>query len=206
MKPRIEQKLEIKKSEYFAMMNWIKLKGGKIIFPERIICSTYFDNFKRDMFFDTNEGLIPRKKIRIRTYNTRNFLNSNSKYNLEIKLTTENKRYKEIRKDIEPLKFINQGIHDCLYGICLPLIEISYTREYFKIENFRLTIDKDIVYRTPFNGKDNFNNDINDDYYVVEIKTDINQDDDYIRNLFEFPRSKFSKYERGVEALYKTLI
>ena len=61
MKPRIEQKLEINKSEYISVINWLKLKGAKILYPERIICSTYFDNFKREIFFDTNEGLIPRK-------------------------------------------------------------------------------------------------------------------------------------------------
>ena len=47
------------------------------------------NNFKKEMFHDSLEGLTPRKKIRIRTYETDNFLHSDSSYALEIKLTTE---------------------------------------------------------------------------------------------------------------------
>ena len=99
---------------------------------------------------------------------------------------------------------MNEGIHDNLYGSCFPIIEISYKRDYFKLENFRVTIDRDIIYK-PINNIKNFAYEqIADNYFVLEIKADINQDLNYIRNLFEFPRSKFSKYERGIEAFYET--
>ena len=36
-----------------------------------------------------------------------------------------------------------------------------------------------------------------------EIKADINTDLSYLLNNFNFPRSKFSKYERGLDSLLK---
>ena len=40
-----------------------------------------------------------------------------------------------------------------------------------------------------------------DPSYVLEIKASIDQDKDLLRNFFDFPRSKFSKYERAFECL-----
>ena len=89
MIPRIEQKLEIKKNHYLDLLRWIHHKGGKPLYPERKICSRYFDNNNMQMYFDTVEGIIPRKKIRIRTYGSDNFNSTNNQYFLEIKMTTE---------------------------------------------------------------------------------------------------------------------
>ena len=46
----------------------IKKNGGNEIFKERKISSLYFDNKNYDMFLDSEEGVLPRKKIRIRNY------------------------------------------------------------------------------------------------------------------------------------------
>ena len=54
------------------------------------------------MLKDTLEGILPRKKIRIRTYGCDEFEESNS-YSLEIKLSRENDRFKKIEKDINRL-------------------------------------------------------------------------------------------------------
>ena len=93
MIPRIEQKLELNKNHYLDLLNWINHAGGKILYPERIICSRYFDNKNMQMYFDTVEGIVPRKKIRIRTYGSNNFSFSNN-YSLEIKMSTEYNRLK----------------------------------------------------------------------------------------------------------------
>ena len=60
MIPRIEQKLEINKYHYIDFLEWFHLKKGKILYPERIICSRYFDNANFKMYYDTNEGLVPK--------------------------------------------------------------------------------------------------------------------------------------------------
>ena len=66
MIPRIDQTLEIKKNHYLDLLRWIHHKGGKTLYPERKICSRYFDNNNMQMYLDTVEGIIPRKKIRVR--------------------------------------------------------------------------------------------------------------------------------------------
>ena len=84
MIPRIEQKIELNKSNYLDLLKWMKFKGAKVLYPERIICSRYFDNKNMQMYYETIEGIVPRQKIRIRTYGSRKFLNSNKSYSLEI--------------------------------------------------------------------------------------------------------------------------
>ena len=66
MIPRIEQKTEINKIHYLDLLKWIKSKKGAILYPERIICSRYIDNKNMQIYFETIEGIVPRKKIRIR--------------------------------------------------------------------------------------------------------------------------------------------
>ena len=203
MIPRIEQKLEINKFHYIDLMKWIKYNGGRILYPERVICSRYFENNNMQMYFDTIEGIIPRKKIRIRTYGSDNFISSNNQYSLEIKISTEHTRYKETNSNIILESLLKHGYYDNLYGICKQLVDISYVREYFLVENIRVTIDKEIKYKL-INPNNNFKKlFFEDQNYVFEIKADINTNISYLLNNFDFPRSRFSKYERALDSLLK---
>ena len=203
MIPRIEQKLELNKHHYLDLLKWIDHNGGKVLYPVSIICSRYFDNNNMQMYFDTVEGIIPRKKIRIRTYGSDDFYSSNNKYSLEIKMSTEHSRYKKINSNINLGSLLKDGYFDKLYGICNQLIDISYVREYFLVKNIRVTIDKEIKYRLI-----NLNNSFKKSYfedqsYVFEIKADIDTNLSYLSNSFDFPRSRFSKYERALDSLLK---
>ena len=40
------------------------------IYNKRFINSLYYDTKQRDMFYHSEEGVLPRKKIRIRWYNS----------------------------------------------------------------------------------------------------------------------------------------
>ena len=68
---RIEKKLFIKKENFFEFKKKLVSIGAKKIYKSRTINSLYFDNFKKEMFHDSLEGLTPRKKIRIRHYNSK---------------------------------------------------------------------------------------------------------------------------------------
>ena len=194
MKQRIEEKLELKKSEYIHFIKWLFDRGGQYLFPERIICSRYYDTYDLKMLEDTLEGIQPRKKIRIRTYGNRNFEKS-SIFSLEIKLSKENNRYKEIKKNINKTFYEENGIYDKDYGICFPVMDISYLREYFVLDGIRITIDKDIRYAY----KKKINPDVySDEFYVAEIKAEASTNKDFLLNNFDFPRTRFSKYERGM--------
>ena len=146
------------------------------------------------MLEDTLEGIQPRKKIRIRTYGDHNFEKS-SFFSLEIKSSKENNRYKEIKKNINKTIYEENGIYDKDYGICFPVMDISYLREYFVLDGIRITIDKDIRYA--YIKK--INTDVySDEFYVAEIKADASTNKDFLLNNFDFPRTRFSKYERGM--------
>ena len=202
MNKRFEHKLELKKSDYLKFLRWLNKRNANILHQERIICSRYFDTFDFKMFRDTLEGIQPRKKLRIRTYGSYIFEESKEKYNLEIKSNIDNDRFKEIKKDIELSNYTN-SYYLKGYGLCYPKIDIAYLREYYKIDGIRLTIDTNINY---------FFKDIiqiiqkskqNDNTFVVEIKASANSDIDFLLNNFNFTRTRFSKYERGINRYLK---
>ena len=206
MNPRIEQKIPFNIFDYPSILKWIKDNKGKILFPKRIITSRYFDNFKLEMFHETQEGIIPRKKIRIRNYGSRKLNELKNDFSFEYKLSTDNMRLKNEKKIInnnEFLKFSSFGIEDKKYGTCFPILDISYEREYFLVKDIRLTIDTSIEY----DGKSNFLKEnlnqifLKDKVCVCEIKCEFNYESNKLLNDFPFQRIQFSKYERGIELL-----
>ena len=54
---RIEEKLNINKSNLGAFEKWIADKEAKKIYPDRIIKSIYFDNESLDMHYESEEGV-----------------------------------------------------------------------------------------------------------------------------------------------------
>ena len=63
------------------------------LYPSRIINSIYFDTINLDFFHDSEEGISPRKKVRVRYYN-----NNFEDLNLEIKYTNSFWRTKYVKK------------------------------------------------------------------------------------------------------------
>ena len=61
MSYRIEKKLFIQKENFVEFKKKIIEKGAKKIFKDREINSLYFDNFKKEMFRDSLEGLTQEK-------------------------------------------------------------------------------------------------------------------------------------------------
>jgi len=206
MNPRIEQKIPFDIIDYPSILKWIKDNKGTILFPRRIITSRYFDNFRLEMFHETQEGIIPRKKIRIRNYGTRKLNELKNHFSFEYKLSTDNIRFKNEKKIINYNQFLelsNFGIEDKNYGTCFPIIDISYEREYFFVKDIRLTLDTSIEYDGSSNFlKENLNQIfVKDKVCVCEIKCEFNYEANKLLNDFPFQRSQFSKYERGIELL-----
>ena len=65
---RIEEKLYIKEQNLIEFKDFISKKSPQKLFTPRKIESLYFDNVNLDMYNDSVEGIVPRKKIRIRKY------------------------------------------------------------------------------------------------------------------------------------------
>jgi len=191
---RIEEKLTIDNYKIVDFKSYLSKKTAKQIYHPRKIESLYFDNINYDMYTDSIEGLTPRKKIRIRNYPGAN----DGKIYLETKISSVEGRFKT-RKTIDGNKFkelkIN-GIFDPQYGLCRPCLYVTYYREYFKIDDIRISIDNNINYKL-FSG----NICKNDTNSVIEIKTTINKNLDELIKEFPFQRNRFSKYCNAVEKI-----
>jgi len=192
---RKEIKFCLDKSKIQKFLEWIENKGAKKMYQERFINSVYFDNNQFLMYQDSIEGVVPRKKIRLRSYNKKN------DYLIEKKISSPEGRFKLSKNFFNHKDIFQKGVMDNQYGICKPKIIVSYVRNYFSFKNFRITLDKEIYY-SKFNNSLNSSIKVKDQEFVAEVKgIDLNQD--FFDHYFPFISSRFSKYCRGVDLIYK---
>ena len=201
---RKENKSTLNDGKLSTLIRWIFQNNGGILFPERIVNSIYFDNRNLNMYFESVEGVLPRKKIRLRLYKSENYLkNFINNTNLEFKISSVEGRYKiSKRQMIKGIKKTQFSIHDKDYGLCKPVLNVTYLRTYYKINGIRLTIDRKINYKKikfskilPYTIQDKLN--------VVELKYSNSKLDNKILDLFPFQFNRFSKYCRGIEFTQK---
>ena len=191
---RIEEKLYIKSENLLDFKDFLYKNSAKNLYETRKIKSLYFDNLNLEMYTDSIEGNVPRKKIRIRNYPQ----NTDDKYYLETKNSSVEGRYKKrtiiSKKEVSDLK--KNGIFDNQYGSCFPTFIVSYSREYILYKGVRVSIDHNIKYESFKN-----NSHIVDNKIIVEVKTSINQEMDYLIKNLHYQRIRFSKYCYAVESL-----
>ena len=189
---RKEKKYRVTKFEAKELFNVLFDKGMKLLHETRVINSIYFDNNSRDMFYHSEEGVVPRKKIRIRWYN------NSSKFTLEKKISSVEGRFKTSSK-LDKIKSISQIenniMYDKMYGNLHPSLKISYSRTYYIFKNMRVTFDKNIIYN---DFRLNSLISQQDPENVIEIKIPIEFDDDIVEKFMPYPTSRFSKYCRGI--------
>ena len=191
---RVEEKLLINKYQITEFKSFLSEKKANKPYPPRIIKSLYFENSKDEMYRDSIEGSTPRKKIRIRNYPN----SQNSFFYLETKISSAEGRYKT-SKNIDKKAYdeiLNIGIYDYQYGVCSPKIYVTYKREYYKINDVRISIDEEIKYSL-FTGREiGYDNNS-----IVELKSSFSKDRDNLINDFPFQRTRFSKYCNGFEKI-----
>jgi len=189
---RIEKKIFIKKEQLLEFKKFLFKKNIKQIYKPRIVESIYFDNCDKKIYFDSLEGLSPRKKIRIRYYPEKKI----KEYFLEYKISSVEGRFKKNNKiSLDHFNYLlNFGIFDNSYGICKPNLVVSYTREYFAKDDVRVTYDANINYNLfKKNTKKNDHN------IIVELKTSIKKNLNHLIKEFPFQEIRFSKYCNGIE-------
>ncbi len=193
---RIEKKIFIKKINLAEFKKALFNSGVKTLFQNRKVQSIYFDNINKQMYLDSIEGLTPRKKIRVRNYPD----TSDVSYKLETKISSVEGRHKIAKKISDDYfkKIKSDGLFDPKYGVCMPLLNVIYEREYLKKDDIRITIDTDITYNI-------HNNEVTkkDENIIVELKTSKNKDIDDIFEKFPYQEIRFSKYCNGIELLNK---
>tara|TARA_B100001250_G_C19708398_1_gene748002 strand:- start:46 stop:642 length:597 start_codon:yes stop_codon:yes gene_type:complete len=194
---RRELKLKIDQKNLRLFRDWLNQNNFIPLHKKRLVHSIYFDNLNMHMFFHSIEGLVPRKKIRIRNYDTENY--DQSKNFLEKKISSVENRFKISKSTSDTINLLKFGIFDKDYGICKPVVRVSYLREYFKYSNLRVTIDTNICYKK-------FNRIVSkpwkkDRRIAVEIKCSSDISLEYIFNKFPFEQIRFSKYTNAVESV-----
>jgi SPX domain protein involved in polyphosphate accumulation len=189
---RKEKKFRVTVSEFHKLQSLLQQRGMKALFKSRIINSVYLDTVDMNMFHDSEEGVLPRKKVRIRWYDESESLA------LENKTSSIEGRFKVTSNlDIRftDKKLIRRNRMDAQYGLIQPILKVSYERSYFELNKMRITFDKNITYQYLRHAN-------NRKYYeperVVEIKIPIKCSDDYVEKHIPYPTARFSKYSRGI--------
>ncbi len=195
---RKEEKLNFAKSQLLNLYSWISKNEGIKIYDDRLVSSTYFDNETMQMFKDSEEGTVPRKKIRIRSYDKLEHKIGSSAF--EVKRSSVEGRYKTSTKNYELEKIFKFGYFDKEYGVLHPKVRVTYLRSYYKVSNVRLTIDKEITY-IKLNNQNKEINKSDEKDIIVEVKSDDQVSTEYLYKKFSFERVRFSKYCRAVNAL-----
>lgn len=189
---RKEKKYQLTKSEMVQVKKRLFLLGMKELFTTRTVNSCYFDTKNLSFHHDSEEGVLPRKKVRIRWYNDEKNYKKEIKYSSiegRYKYSDINKPFKD-KKDIFSIKYLDKN-----YGEITPTVFVKYKRDYFIINRIRLTFDSEIIYQ---NLKSISKYTFQDSECVMEIKAPISCDDDYIKKLINHSTSRFSKYSRGI--------
>ena len=194
---RIERKLSLNNSNIFNLKSIFYKKDFKKIFPDRFIFSCYFDTIDYQMYKDSIEGTVPRKKIRLRSYN-KLFV---SNIFFEMKINSVEGRFKSVKKVSNHKSILERGYFDCDYGICYPKLLVKYKRTYLKKKNVRLTIDTNVSFsKYDKNKSPYFSNFEKND--CAEIKcNNINELNEL--NLDQIQIIRNSKYCNGVNELLR---
>ena len=188
---RKEIKFKLTKSELYILKNNLLKRGMRQIYPNRTINSCYFDTENLKMFHESEEGVLPRKKIRFRWYSNKFICNK------EIKISSIEGRYKIIHTEnaISSISLKSHRFFEKDYGMLNSRLIVSYKREYFLYKDLRITFDTDIQYE---NIKSKCQPIFKENECVVEVKTDHNTSGDYIEKFINIQPSRFSKYCRGI--------
>ena len=177
--------------------NFIVKNNLKCLFPDRIVESIYFDTNDFKFFNLSEEGITPRKKIRIRGYN------NNKLDNLEVKITNNYFREKITFNDfnLDDFKLHSELKKIGINEIVEKKIRIKYLRSYFLLKGVgRVTIDRNIEFFLP---SLNFHHSKKTNEIVLEVKIQNDKfDKNDIEKIINFREIRYSKYCNGINSLY----
>lgn len=216
---RYERKYEIQLSRSKSIEIFLLLNGFREVFHERIVNSLYYDDFNFGLYFESQNGLSTRKKIRVRYYD-----GFPSKAIIENKIRKgeqNNKKFFELQNiNSNLIPMFNGSGHQNKYiidvpksidNIYHPVVLISYKRKYFisRDSQVRATLDKKITFfkSSTKNNKILIKGKRNLDHDILELKYDSNYYPESselmkIYNEFNLILSRSSKYCKSISKLY----
>lgn len=189
---RKEKKYRLTYSDMLTLKAKLKGHGMTPLYPARFISSCYFDTHDLRLYEESEEGVLPRKKIRVRWYN------KNNSFTKEVKVSSIEGRFKytERLSSLSSFSELNDmTFFDQVYGSLKPAIVVSYEREYYSLGTLRVTFDSQIKYT---DCRLQTLPSYRDDECVMEVKVPIDCEDDYIESIISHSTARFSKYSRGL--------
>ena len=193
----MKKKIALDKSNFSHFRNLILTDNFKKVFPDRNIYSCYFDTVDYQMYQDSIEGTVPRKKIRLRSYNK---ILCDEVF-FEIKINSVEGRFKTVKKINDYKNIMNKGFFDPNYGICYPKLIVRYKRSYLQKKNIRVTLDENISF-SRYNKSNKFIFSKYNNYDCAEIKCKTLDDlDEFDLNQVQTIRN--SKYCNGINEILK---
>ena len=211
---RQEFKKSFDSKYYSSFKSQISSLGFKSQFEKRTVTSIYFDTFNLDFYQESQEGLSPRKKIRIRWYDSEKFVSK-----LEVKETLSCSRRKFVRSlgknEMEYMETVRANrthsppiIFPEFSTLLYPILQVSYEREYFigNDSEQRCTLDSRINFKplmlTRFMSNASRETTLSKDQNnVLELKTPDKPAKSDFWMVFKSQNSRYSKYCCGVEQL-----
>lgn len=195
--------LKMKRQEYKFLVNRLELNvlkrkfNLKKKFEPRKINSYYFDTLFLKDFIDSEEGTVPRKKLRFRWYGK--FLSNEG--NFEIKITEDLIRKKKKIK-IKNFKLeINSLLREFNFKYH-PIVKVSYNRDYYNSKSFNIDMNYDTNITYERVGKDyNSTSIVKDLNNIFEIKDDLQKSPDRFLKDLNHTRTRFSKYSEAIKKL-----
>jgi hypothetical protein len=193
----------MKRQEYKFLVNRLELNvlkrkfNLKKKFEPRKINSYYFDTLFLKDFIDSEEGTVPRKKLRFRWYGK--FLSNEG--NFEIKITEDLIRKKKKIK-IKNFKLeINSLLREFNFKYH-PIVKVSYNRDYYNSKSFNIDMNYDTNITYERVGKDyNSTSIVKDLNNIFEIKDDLQKSPDRFLKDLNHTRTRFSKYSEAIKKL-----
>lgn len=190
---RIEEKIAVTVTQLQASLGDLMSAGACELHPPRLVHSHYFDTYDFRAFSESEEGLLPRRKVRLRYYGAAKIVPDY--YSLETKISSVEGRFKTTRRITasrgrEKLKI---GIFDTALGHISQVLKVSYKRSYLKLGDCRITLDTSICYQRP-NMQERFWEPLT----VIEVKSNVGSLIDEDVPILAAPRVRFSKFCRGL--------
>lgn len=189
---RKEKKFRLTYSDQHQLKSKLLQQGMRALFPARQVNSVYFDTTNFNLFHDSEEGVLPRKKVRVRWYGS-----NTSSITKEVKVSSIEGRFKYAEEFSSSNLIEDFELIDSQYGLLYPSLQVSYEREYYLLSNMRITFDTKIQYHDKRSYTQVCSH---EPETVMEIKTPNNCPDDFIESSVQVVTSRFSKYCRGILA------
>lgn len=189
-----------------------RLIDGKLFFVEhepRIVSSIYFDFPGLKLYRQSEEGLTPRQKVRLRWYGEQ--LSGNlDDLNLEIKTTAPHHRSKESLIFSSAKSSVRTSIKTVIHQMETQALRaqsfVQYQRRYYaSTDGCRVTVDSQIKYGLPqLDERGNFECRIvvAEPMSVIEVKPLHSQLLEDLPLKIRLTRARFSKYCRSIDQIF----